>query len=29
MSHLSQYYAAKIRGACDLALFDRTGVLPT
>jgi hypothetical protein len=25
MSHLSQYYAAKIRGACDLALFDRTG----
>jgi hypothetical protein len=25
MSHLSRYYAAKIRGACDLALFDRTG----
>jgi hypothetical protein len=24
MSHLSRYYAAKIRGACDLALFDRT-----
>jgi hypothetical protein len=25
MAHLGQYYAAKIRGACDLALFDRTG----
>jgi hypothetical protein len=25
MAHLSHYYAAKIRGACDLALFDRTG----
>jgi hypothetical protein len=25
MSYLSHYYAAKIRGACDLALFDRTG----
>ncbi|MHB8898566.1 MAG: beta-N-acetylhexosaminidase family protein [Thermoguttaceae bacterium] len=25
MSHLGLYYAAKIRGACDLALFDRTG----
>jgi hypothetical protein len=25
MSYLSRYYAAKIRGACDLALFDRTG----
>ncbi len=23
MSHLGLYYAAKIRGACDLALFDR------
>ena len=25
MSHLGLYYAAKIRGACDLALFDKTG----
>ena len=25
MSYLGLYYAAKIRGACDLALFDRTG----
>jgi hypothetical protein len=25
MAHLARYYAAKIRGACDLALFDRTG----
>ena len=25
MSHLGRYYAAKIRGACDLALFDKTG----
>jgi hypothetical protein len=25
MSHLGLYYAAKIRGACDLALFDRNG----
>jgi hypothetical protein len=25
MSHLGLYYAAKIRGACDLALFDTTG----
>lgn len=25
MAHLGHYYAAKIRGACDLALFDRTG----
>ncbi len=24
-AHLGRYYAAKIRGACDLALFDRTG----
>jgi hypothetical protein len=24
MSHLGLYYAAKIRGACDLALFDKT-----
>jgi len=24
MAHLARYYAAKIRGACDLALFDRT-----
>lgn len=25
MSHLGLYYSAKIRGACDLALFDKTG----
>lgn len=25
MAHLGSYYAAKIRGACDLALFDKTG----
>jgi hypothetical protein len=25
MSHLGLYYAAKIRGACNLALFDKTG----
>ena len=25
MSHLGHYYAAKIRGACDLAFFDKTG----
>ena len=25
MAHLGHYYAAKIRGACDLALFDKTG----
>ena len=25
MSHLGLYYAVKIRGACDLALFDKTG----
>lgn len=25
MALLGSYYAAKIRGACDLALFDRTG----
>jgi len=25
MSYLGQYYAAKIRGAAELALFDRTG----
>ena len=25
MSQLGLYYAAKIRGACDLALFDKTG----
>ena len=25
MSHLGLYYASKIRGACDLALFDKTG----
>jgi hypothetical protein len=24
MSHLGLYYAAKIRGACDLALFDQS-----
>ena len=24
MSHLGHYYAAKIRGACELALFDKT-----
>ena len=24
MAHLRLYYAAKIRGACDLALFDKT-----
>ena len=24
MSHLGLYYAAKIRGACELALFDKT-----
>lgn len=24
MAYLARYYAAKIRGACDLALFDRT-----
>lgn len=26
MAHLGLYYAAKIRGACDLALFDQSGV---
>lgn len=25
MAHLGRYYAAKIRGACDLALFDKSG----
>jgi hypothetical protein len=25
MAHLGHYYAAKIRGACALALFDKTG----
>lgn len=25
MSHLGLYYAAKVRGACDLALFDQSG----
>jgi hypothetical protein len=25
MAHLGLYYAAKIRGACDLALFDKSG----
>lgn len=25
MAHLGLYYGAKIRGACDLALFDKTG----
>ena len=25
MSHLGLYYAAKIRGACELALFDKSG----
>lgn len=25
MAHLARYYAAKIRGACELALFDRSG----
>jgi hypothetical protein len=25
MSHLGLYYAAKIRGACDLAVFDQSG----
>ena len=25
MAHLGDYYAEKIRGGCDLALFDRTG----
>ena len=25
MAHLGNYYAAKIRGACGLALFDKTG----
>jgi hypothetical protein len=25
MAHLGLYYAAKIRGACDLALYDKTG----
>ncbi len=25
MSHLGLYYSAKIRGACDLALFDHSG----
>ncbi|MEI7729782.1 MAG: carbohydrate-binding family 6 protein [Verrucomicrobiota bacterium] len=25
MAHLGLYYAAKIRGACSLALFDKTG----
>lgn len=25
MAHLGLYYAAKIHGACDLALFDKTG----
>src|SRR5664280_3492431 len=24
MAHLGRYYAEKIRGACDLALFDAT-----
>ena len=28
MSHLGLYYAAKIRGACDLALFDKTDDSP-
>jgi hypothetical protein len=27
MAHLGLYYAAKIRGACGLALFDKTGDL--
>ncbi len=25
MAHLGLYYAAKIRGACELAMFDKTG----
>jgi hypothetical protein len=25
MAHLGNYYAAKIRGGCELALFDKTG----
>ena len=25
VAHLGLYYAAKIRGACDLVLFDKTG----
>jgi hypothetical protein len=25
MAHLGLYYAAKIRGACDLAIFDKNG----
>ena len=25
MAHLGNHYASKIRGACDLALFDKTG----
>jgi len=25
MAHLGLYYAAKIRGACDLALYDQSG----
>ena len=25
MAHLGNYYAAKIRGACELAMFDKTG----
>jgi hypothetical protein len=25
MAHLGHYYAAKIRGACELALYDKTG----
>ncbi|MCC6355122.1 MAG: carbohydrate-binding family 6 protein [Verrucomicrobiae bacterium] len=25
MAHLGRYYAAKIRGACELALFDKSG----
>jgi len=28
MAHLGRYYAAKIRGACALALFDKTGEEP-
>jgi hypothetical protein len=29
MAHLGNYYAAKIRGAADLALFDKTGAAAT
>lgn len=28
MAHLANYYAEKIRGAADLALFDRSGAAP-